>query len=135
MWQHVKLSEQIRPRDTLTCCWDVKQPTNNNNLLWFRGFRTRMVYLDYITCLRYTILVGNPRSFFYSLCGPVVKASASRAADPGSIPCTPRGAFSWSSLTSDLQTGKPVAVATQPGVVGSALGLFVQVSVYCDWVR
>ena len=26
--QHVKLSEQIRPRDTLACCWDVKQPTN-----------------------------------------------------------------------------------------------------------
>ena len=28
VWQHVKLSEQIRPRDTLACCWDVKQPTN-----------------------------------------------------------------------------------------------------------
>ena len=28
MWQHVKLSEQVRPRDTLACCWDVKQPTN-----------------------------------------------------------------------------------------------------------
>ena len=32
MWQDVKLSEQIRPRDTLACCWDVKQPTNNNSL-------------------------------------------------------------------------------------------------------
>ena len=31
MWQHVKLSVQIRPWDTLACCWDVKQPTNNNN--------------------------------------------------------------------------------------------------------
>ena len=30
VWQHVKLSEQIRPWDTLACCWDVKQPTNNN---------------------------------------------------------------------------------------------------------
>ena len=29
MWQHVELSEQIRPWDTLACCWDVKQPTNN----------------------------------------------------------------------------------------------------------
>ena len=29
VWQHVKLSEQIRPWDTLACCWDVKQPTNN----------------------------------------------------------------------------------------------------------
>ena len=28
MWQHVKLSEQIRPRDKLACCWDAKQPTN-----------------------------------------------------------------------------------------------------------
>ena len=28
MWQHVKLSEQIRPLDTLVCWWDVKQPIN-----------------------------------------------------------------------------------------------------------
>ena len=28
VWQHVNLSEQIRPWDTLACCWDVKQPTN-----------------------------------------------------------------------------------------------------------
>ena len=27
----------------------------------FRGFPTRMVYLYYISCLRYTILVGNSR--------------------------------------------------------------------------
>ena len=27
VWQYVKLSEQIRPWDTLACCWDVKQPT------------------------------------------------------------------------------------------------------------
>ena len=31
VWQHVKLSEQICPWDTLVCCWDIKQPTNNNN--------------------------------------------------------------------------------------------------------
>ena len=30
VWQHVKLPEQIRPWDTLACCWDIKQPTNNN---------------------------------------------------------------------------------------------------------
>ena len=29
VWQHVKLSEQIRPWDTFACCWDVKQPANN----------------------------------------------------------------------------------------------------------
>ena len=33
VWQHVKLSEQIRPWDTLACCWDVKQATTNK--LWF----------------------------------------------------------------------------------------------------
>ena len=27
--QHVKLSVQIRPWDTLACCWDVKQATNH----------------------------------------------------------------------------------------------------------
>ena len=27
----------------------------------YRGFLTRMVYLYYISCLRYTILVGNPQ--------------------------------------------------------------------------
>ena len=31
VWQHVKLSEQICPRDALACCWDVKQPTNKDN--------------------------------------------------------------------------------------------------------
>ena len=28
VWQRVKLSEKIRPSDTLACCWDVKQPTS-----------------------------------------------------------------------------------------------------------
>ena len=30
VWRHIKLSVQIHPWDTLACCWDVKQPTNNN---------------------------------------------------------------------------------------------------------
>ena len=29
VWQHVKLSVQIRPWDTLAWCWDAKQPTNS----------------------------------------------------------------------------------------------------------
>ena len=29
MWQHVQLSEQTCPRDTLACCWDVKRPTKS----------------------------------------------------------------------------------------------------------
>ena len=28
VWQHVKLSKQIRPWDTLALCWDIKQPVN-----------------------------------------------------------------------------------------------------------
>ena len=28
MRQHVQLSEQIRPCETLACCWDVQQPAN-----------------------------------------------------------------------------------------------------------
>ena len=34
-----------------TCCFGC---------LIIRGFPTRMVYLHYISCLRYIILVGNP---------------------------------------------------------------------------
>ena len=30
MWQHIKLFKQICPWDTLTYCWDVKQPTNKS---------------------------------------------------------------------------------------------------------
>ena len=33
----------------------------------YRGFWTRMVYLDYITCLRYTVLVWNPRYAGYTV--------------------------------------------------------------------
>ena len=32
VWQHIKLSVQIRPWDTLACCWDIKQPTNERTL-------------------------------------------------------------------------------------------------------
>ena len=30
VWQHIQLSEQICFWDTPACCWEVKQPTNNN---------------------------------------------------------------------------------------------------------
>ena len=36
-------------------------PPKKRKNLAYRGFPTRMVYLDYISCLRYTILVRNPR--------------------------------------------------------------------------
>ena len=60
------------------------------------------------------------------LVGLVVKASASRAKDPG-FKSHLRRDFSGLSHTSDLQNGTPA-----PGVIGSALG---PVSVYCDWMR
>ena len=34
VWQHVKLSEQICPWDTLACCWDIKQPANKQTPLY-----------------------------------------------------------------------------------------------------
>ena len=41
--------------------------------------------------------------------GPVVKASASRAADPGFDSRFLRGKFSWSRHTGDLKVGTPLA--------------------------
>ena len=66
------------------------------------------------------------------LVGLVVKASTSRAEDPGFESRLWRN-FSGSSHTIDLKFGAPVA--TLPGVIGSVLGLVGPVSVYCDWVR
>ena len=40
----------------------MSQPNIQNNNQTNRGFPTRMVYLYYMPCLRYTILVGNPRN-------------------------------------------------------------------------
>ena len=39
MWQHIKLSEQIRPLDALACCWDVKQPTNKTIQAFEQGYK------------------------------------------------------------------------------------------------
>ena len=35
VWQHVQLSEPIRPWDTLACCWDVQGPTKIRVLVSF----------------------------------------------------------------------------------------------------
>ena len=61
------------------------------------------------------------------LVGLEVKASTSRAADPGFAGIFPGSHFS------DLKIDIPVA--TLPGVIGSALRLVGPVSVYCDWGR
>ena len=42
VWQHVKLCKQIRPWDTITCCWDVKQPTNKQTIVnWSNSHYSR----------------------------------------------------------------------------------------------
>ena len=50
-------------------------------------FPTRIVYLYYKSCLRYTILVGNPRYIIQPPRWPSGKASASRVEDPGFESC------------------------------------------------
>ena len=55
VWQHVHITEQIRPCDTLACCWDVKQATNQQ-------YRTS----DHCTCGHSTIVV----SVILQLCYP-----------------------------------------------------------------
>ena len=80
-------------------------------------------------CGMYVFEGRFPLSLVDHLDGLVVKASASRVADPGFE-------SRLSSHTSDLKLGTPVAIPCQaPDVVGSALGLFGPVSVYCDCVR
>ena len=89
-------------------------------------------------CTAFVWTDGGPASGLVSLdrlVGRVVKASASRAEDPGFesrlrrlffrgrvIPVTQKLALQWLPCQA-------------PGVVGSALGLVDPVSVYCDWVR
>ena len=65
----------------------------------------------------------------------MVKASTSRAADPGFVSRLLRN-VGGSSYTNDLQIGNPVA--TLPGArhyrVSAGTG-WPRLSVYCDWVR
>ena len=37
VWQHVRLSEQIRPWDVLACWWDVKHPNNKQTCVLVTG--------------------------------------------------------------------------------------------------
>ena len=71
------------------------------------------------------------------LVGLVVKATASRAEDPGFESSLCRD-FSESNHTMTVKKKKkasPWLPYQPPGVIGSALGLVGPVSVYCDWVR
>ena len=66
--------------------------------------------------------------------GPVVKASVTRAEDPG-FEFRLRRDFSASSHTNDLKLALQWLPSQAPGIVGSALRLVDPVSVYCDLVR
>ena len=68
------------------------------------------------------------------LVGLVVKASASRAEDPG-FESRLRRDFFGSSHTSDFKLSLYWLPCQAPGEIGSVLGLVGPVSVYCDWVR
>ena len=67
------------------------------------------------------------------LVGLVVKASASRAEDPG-IEYRLR-IFPGSSHTSDFKIGTPVATLPDARRYRVSAGLVGPVSVYCEWVR
>ena len=68
------------------------------------------------------------------LVGLVVKASASRAEDPG-FESRLRRDFSGSNHTSDLKIGTPVAVLPGVWCYRVSAGTGGPVTVYCDWVR
>ena len=52
VWQHVKLSVQIRPWDTLACCWDDKQPTNKQTVHFMQAFLVSFgAYAGFCKCL------------------------------------------------------------------------------------
>ena len=114
MWQYLELSEQIRPRDTLSCCWDVKQPSN------------KQIKLDRSRCWLWPRLVSFMtssvlHSSFFNIClspsllqprwpsgyGVRLESGRSRVRIPLAT------GFSGSSHTSDLKIGTPVA--TLPG--------------------
>ena len=65
----------------------------------------------------------------------MVKASASRAADPGFDCRLRRGDFYGSSHTSDLKIGIPAATLPGSWRYSVSAGTGWPVSVYCDWVR
>ena len=80
----------------------------------------------------------GPKSVVYFLNlldGLVVKASASRAEDPGFESRLRRDFFGVESYQGLYKLALQCLPCQAPGVIGSALGLVGPVSVYCDWVR
>ena len=79
--QHVILPEQIRPWDTLTCCWDVKQPTNKPN--YKLCMVTRTLSRQETTKTQYVELVGaRLRGCFIGYCGFFLSSESIRFSNP-----------------------------------------------------
>ena len=80
---------------------------------------------------------GNRVSFIglNHLVGLVVKASASRAEDPGFESLLRRDFFRGRVIPVTQKLALQWLPCQAPGVIGSALGLVGPVSVYRDWVR
>ena len=102
-------------RDMLACCWDVKQPANNNSTLSSQD-KLKGENQKPTDCLcRYLLEFIKTLSLFnkiYHLVDLVVKMPISRAEDPGfesHLHCAcVHGDFSGSSHTSDFKIGTPV---------------------------
>ena len=77
----------------------------------------------------------NLSACFHRLVGLVVKASASRAEDPGFESRLRRDFFRGRVMPVTSTLALQWLPCQAPGVIGSALGLVGPVSVYCDWVR
>ena len=64
-WHHSLVHLYRYDRNSLVCLYRSDSQSllrwHRSNTLLYRGFPTRMVYLYYIWCLRYTIPAGNPR--------------------------------------------------------------------------
>ena len=125
MWQHVKVSGKIRPRDTLARCWDVKQPTKNkqqqqqqqqktNNKTKTENPQTNKKPIS-------ILLVNLPLQW---TAGGV---PAFTAEDSALFPCR------VTLVTSQLAILWLHCQTT--GVVGLVLELVGPVRVYCNWVR
>ena len=57
VWQHVQLSEQIRPEDVLALCVHIKQPTNDSGVL--------IMVITLSTCLTLVSVCDLDATHFY----------------------------------------------------------------------
>ena len=115
-------ASEIFPRDQSPNCWDVKTPTNQPTKTKQQQQQKRNT--------------PNKRSLYRSdrLVGLVVKASASRAEDPG-FESSFRRDFSGRVIPVTSKLAIKWHLCQALGVIRSALELVGTVSVYCDWVR